>query len=1360
MTPTGSLRPRAVHLILAALAAVVVLCPAVRAVAPAETSPGATLANSIRIVPDSPTDTNGHRHRAFISRATLQPAEAAAPMKFEVALAMRNFDELEARLAHSEIIPPAEFQQRYLPLAADYDKVQRWLESAGMTITRTDENRLAVFVRASVAAVGQTLQTTFARVTTTDGEFTSAISAPTVPANLASVIRGIHGLQPHIRMRLHRSLQQAFAGSGSSLPYYPAQIAQAYNANTLGLNGTGQTIAVYALGVPANSDLTAFWSMTGVGASLSNIETVNVAGGPAANASSLNIEEATLDVQWASALAPGARVRIYAANENDPVADDELIQQILADLPNHPSLHQLTISFGIEESSADRDYIAIEAQYMATLVGSGVTVFAASGDSGAVDSSGNIQTWFPASMPDVTAVGGTSLRLDASSNISSEIAWGTLTNAGSAGASGGGVSKIFSRPAWQNVTGAPSGPMRLVPDVACVGDPSTGGLVVFNGKSVQIGGTSLASPIWAAWCALMNQGRAATGKSVLGALNPRLYPFAGTAVFHDITSGGNSVYQAGIGYDLCTGVGTPNVGSLYQATLPDTFSPVIEVQSGDRFTTPGQSATFYVVATGAPTPSFQWQRLAAGSFTWANLSDNGTYSGTTTFALSVLGATTAMNLDQYRCIIGNSLGSVTSAAATLTVGAYGVTTLAGWPGWSGYADGQGANSRFDFTGSVRTDAAGTLYVADASNNTIRKITPAGVASTFAGSPGVAGSTDGSTSAARFNGPAGVAIDSAGNVFVADSQNYTIRKISPAGVVSTLAGSAGVRGHADGTGSNASFYDPQNLAVDSSGNLYVADGQGNSVRKVTPAGVVTTLAGSATPGAADGTGSAAQFNLLAGIAVDAAGNVYVGDYRNNTVRKINQAGAVTTLAGLAGTAGFVDGTGNAARLAGPTGMAVDAAGNVLVADSLNNAIRKITPSGVITTLSGAGPAAAENIDGPLGTARFNGSADVAIDGNGVIYVADGSNCTVRRITLAPAIAISPLSQHVVTGNAFTLTVAVTGMGPFSYQWFKDGTAISGATNASYAITGATSANGGSYVVQVATPAGTLSTSPAVVSVTSVSDSRIVNLSVRAFAGSGAQTLTVGLVFNGSVAKGVLLRGVGPGLVPLGVSSSDVLPDPLLTTYGPDSQTLIAVKNDNWSSTDATGMASLGAFPLTPGSTDAAVFATLAPGVNAQTDYTAQIVDAAGRTGVALAEIYDASLTSSAKLVNISGRAQVGTNASVLIAGFIIRGTDAKRVLIRGVGPTLSLLQVPNPLADPRLDLYDGNNVVIQSNDNWGGSQTLTNAFNTTGAFGLPDPNSKDAAMIVQLAPGSYTAVVSGVNGTTGVGLVEIYEMPAP
>jgi streptogramin lyase len=246
---------------------------------------------------------------------------------------------------------------------------------------------------------------------------------------------------------------------------------------------------------------------------------------------------------------------------------------------------------------------------------------------------------------------------------------------------------------------------------------------------------------------------------------------------------------------------------------------------------------------------------------------------------------------------------------------------------------------FDLPAGVAVDTAGNVYVADYGNNLIRKISSSGVVSTLAGS-GFAGSANGMGTAASFNIPWGVAVDAAGNVYVADAANELIRKISPSGVVTTLAGGGAGRSN-NGTGTAASFNGPYGVAVDAAGNVYVADNGNDMIRKISPLGVVSTLAGSGTKGSANGMGMAASFNGPYGVAVDAAGNVYVADGVNNIIRKISPLGVVNTWAGN-GSIGSVNGMALAASFDIPTGVAVDAAGNVYVADIGNDMIRKISP----------------------------------------------------------------------------------------------------------------------------------------------------------------------------------------------------------------------------------------------------------------------------------------------------------------------------------------------------------------------------------------------------------------------------------
>ncbi len=422
--------------------------------------------------------------------------------------------------------------------------------------------------------------------------------------------------------------------------------------------------------------------------------------------------------------------------------------------------------------------------------------------------------------------------------------------------------------------------------------------------------------------------------------------------------------------------------------------PAIVQQPQSQAYTPGDNVTLLVQATGPPPLYYQW-------------SFNGTPLLNQTNATLVLAAMTMSQAGIYSVTVSNEVGMVGSSNAVLSLTPgnteYTWVTLAGSAAaGSGAADGTGSAARFKYPAGVAVDGAGNVWVADMFNQTIRKISPAGVVTTVAGLTGSSGYADGTGSAARFNYPAGVAVDGGGNVYIADNANHAIRKLTPNGVVTTLAG-MGVPGAADGPARTAQFYYPESVAVDGAGNVLVADSANYTIRKITPAGVVTTLAGAAGKiGAVDGPASTARFNFLEGVAVDGTGNVYVVDQNNYTIRKISPAGVVTTLAGLAGSAGYADGKGSLARFSKPAGVAVDSAGSVYVADQGNGTVRKISPEGMATTIGGSVLASKfTSADGTGNEARFLTPIGVAVDGAGTVYVADYGNHTIRKsIPAAP------------------------------------------------------------------------------------------------------------------------------------------------------------------------------------------------------------------------------------------------------------------------------------------------------------------------------------------------------------------------
>ncbi len=324
-----------------------------------------------------------------------------------------------------------------------------------------------------------------------------------------------------------------------------------------------------------------------------------------------------------------------------------------------------------------------------------------------------------------------------------------------------------------------------------------------------------------------------------------------------------------------------------------------------------------------------------------------------------------------------------------------VSTVAG-SGAAGSLDGPALNAEFNQPYGVAVDAQGTAYVADSFNHVIRKITAAGVVSTLAGR-GSAGYSDNPYGPlAAFNRPYNVLLTAQGNLLVADTGNDCIRLITPAGAVSTCAG-ASPGGYLDGPAATARFLGPIGLAQDPAGNVYVAEAGNYRIRRIDPAGTVTTLAGSGVRGFLDGPAGNARFSEPQGLALDAAGNLYIADRAANRIRLLSPAGVVSTYAG-SGVVSFLDGPAATARFNAPTGVAVDSRGDVYVSDRDNQRLRRIeAATGLVSTVAGTGAAGSQ--DGAALGAQFNRPYGIAVR-NGSLYVADASNNRIRRVAGLP------------------------------------------------------------------------------------------------------------------------------------------------------------------------------------------------------------------------------------------------------------------------------------------------------------------------------------------------------------------------
>jgi sugar lactone lactonase YvrE len=721
-------------------------------------------------------------------------------------------------------------------------------------------------------------------------------------------------------------------------------------------------------------------------------------------------------------------------------------------------------------------------------------------------------------------------------------------------------------------------------------------------------------------------------------------------------------------------------------------------------------------------------------------------------------------------------------------------------GAGGYSDGIGTAAQFKAPYGVALDGAGNLYVADAGNDVIRKITPAGVVTTVAGVAGETGSSDGAGSSARFTDPAAVAIDSAGDIYVNDSGNSTIRRISVGGTVTTIAGTPGVTGDANGVGAAALFLFPVGLALDGQGDLFVADN--DAVREVAPSGAVTDFAGALAYGNNDGTGPVAQFDWPTAVAVDRAGNVYVADTLNDTIRKVAQGGVVTTFAGTAGKTGTADGTGAAARFSSPIGLAVDGDGNVYVADSTNNNIRKITPAGVVSTFVGK-TGSSGSADGTGSSAEFDGPEGLAVDGSGNIYVADALNDTIRKVsaegvvsTLAGAAGQAGFADGTGPGAQFDFPAGVAvdssgnvyvgellnyairkispgGMvttlaGNVGKAGYADGAGSSALFGWVYGL--AVDGNGNLYVtdgaIRKVSPSGlvtTLAGNPTVSGSTDgtgnaatfkepwgISMDTKGNLYV---ADSGNNTVREGSL---AVAPVVTTQPEGQSIIPGSTLVLTTAASGNATSYQwsftPTGSTTAQPVSD--SASDAT-------HDIISGSSGPQLVITDISSLSAGS-YTVVAVNATGSSQPSsAAAVTVGSSSSPGVLSSISARAYVGTGANILIGGFYIVGSTSATVLIQAIGPALAGLGVSGTLQHPALSIHqtqNGKDVVLYSNTGWGSRSVLLHAAAAAYANPVLQPDSKDSELLLTLPPGGYTAEVGSADGTsTGVALCAIYQL---
>lgn len=500
-------------------------------------------------------------------------AEASAQeLLLHFSLETPNKAQLAKRVAAGQIIPPSELLSAYGGNKASHDTLVSWLSKNGFTIVGSSKDFSDVYAKAPATRVQTALHVSMTTISLGGRTYVTATTAPQLPIDVGAHVVAIDGLQPFLRAQKQSISRDQYyrrnapshltivprPNAAASVPTYRVRdILTAYGAQNLGVTGRGQVIAILIDAEPKDADVRQFWSGNGLPAS-NRVKYVNVQGVgvtlPAPEG------EETLDTEWASGIASGATVMVYASGSLEYPYLDLALDRIFADALSTPGERELSISLGLREDLVSSDERAAEQTKFEKLAALGVSTFVSSGDAGSnPDQTGHQRgpdavVEYEASDPYVIAVGGTSLKFNpASGKVISEIGWSD---------SGGGVSGYFARPQWQVPATSFGAGKRLVPDVSAVADPIPGAYVILNGNEWPVGGTSWSAPIWAGFAALIAEARAKQNKPPLPYLGKVIYSVPYGSGFRDITTGSNGAYSAGVGWDAVTGIGTPDLGQL------------------------------------------------------------------------------------------------------------------------------------------------------------------------------------------------------------------------------------------------------------------------------------------------------------------------------------------------------------------------------------------------------------------------------------------------------------------------------------------------------------------------------------------------------------------------------------------------------------------------------------------------------------------------------------------------------------------------------------------------------------------------------------------------------------------------------